>query len=728
MPICRLLPVCRLSVRCLVAVWQLPLNPALPFRLVLPFSLMLSVTSTLPVVFLLSVAALMVPRSATAADSLPFNLSDVVVTAGRIERPLADTPVRTQLLDRATIQKLHTRDLRDALRIMPGVQLREVHGKTGDQVYLQGFDGNRVLILVDGLPITATTGSTVDVSQVSTLDIDHIEIVPGSGSSQYGSAAMGGVINVITRKADSHQGGHIKFDSGTFGERELEQQYHPGQRHFSADVYSRVAGFNWTAALDVRQSDDFDLDKNSYPSNGYEGEKTNYSVSLARDFSASSYSLKARRFVEDSAYRTMANGGFNAQKFELLERNHLSSVNHWQLNDAHSVSATLLYEQQQDLSDQLKNDRQITLGNLYRDALTHQKKASLQWRWLPQQWGFGLASVVTGVDWYQEDLTQKKAEIKLSAQADSSVGSVESLDDGSYRHTTTEVPFEQRRAVEGFIQSTLPLSPRLELAPGIRWQTDSDFGYHSAPSINMRYGLNIHHYDVQLRTGVAAGYRVPNLKERFYVFDHSVNGYKVVGSDDLLPEQNRSTQASLTVTDNRTFNAELSLFHNRISDLIETRDTGERDNNGTVAIYQYSNYARAMTRGYDISLQHALLSGLQQRVSFSYLDARDLELGQALPNRSARNIKLLWLWDARYNWNITLTGEYQSEFYTDVSRNQKSPGYLRWDIKSDYRWNTKLSFYGGIDNINDAVRDPADENDRRPSRGRYSYVGVSYHF
>jgi len=88
----------------------------------------------------------------------------------------------------------------------------------------------------------------------------------------------------------------------------------------------------------------------------------------------------------------------------------------------------------------------------------------------------------------------------------------------------------------------------------------------------------------------------------------------------------------------------------------------------------------------------------------------------------------LWLWDARYSWNITLTGEYQSEFYTDVSRNQKSPGYLRWDIKSDYRWNTKLSFYGGIDNINDAVRDPADENDRRPSRGRYSYVGVSYHF
>ena len=127
--------------------------------------------------------------------NLPFNLSDIVVTAGRIERPLADTPVRTQLLDNAPIEKLHTRDLRDALRIMPGVQLREVHGKTGEQVYLQGFDGNRVLILIDGLPVTATTGSTVDVSQVSSLDIERIEIVPGAGSSQYGSAAMGGVIN-----------------------------------------------------------------------------------------------------------------------------------------------------------------------------------------------------------------------------------------------------------------------------------------------------------------------------------------------------------------------------------------------------------------------------------------------------------------------------------------------------------------------------------------------------
>ena len=71
-------------------------------------------------------------------SELPFNLSDVVVTAGRIERPLADTPVRTQLLDKATIDKLHTRDLRDALRIMPGVQLREVHGKTGEQVFYRG--------------------------------------------------------------------------------------------------------------------------------------------------------------------------------------------------------------------------------------------------------------------------------------------------------------------------------------------------------------------------------------------------------------------------------------------------------------------------------------------------------------------------------------------------------------------------------------------------------------
>ena len=660
--------------------------------------------------------------------NLPFNLSDIVVTAGRIERPLADTPVRTQLLDNATIEKLHTRDLRDALRIMPGVQLREVHGKTGEQVFLQGFDGNRVLILIDGLPVTATTGSTVDVSQVSSLDIERIEIVPGAGSSQYGSAAMGGVINVITRKAESRSGGLIRADVGTFGEREIQGDNHPGERHLAADVHSELAGFNWKLSVDQRQADDFDLDKDTYRSNGFNGEKSNYQIGVSHQSESMDHRLILKRFIEDTAYRTEAKGNFKAKKFEQLDRDHVSLHNQWSLSEAHSLAFSGLYESQQDKSDQLKNDPLITAGNLYRDAKTHQKKATFQWRWLPQQWGAGLASVVSGVEWYQEDLSQNKAEVKLSATQDSGVKQVDDLGNGTYLHHTEEVKLETRSTTEAFVQSTVPLNNDSELSLGTRWQNDSRFGNHTAPSLNIRHGFEMNEWSVQLRGGVAAGYRAPNLKESYFEFDHSVNGYKVLGSEDLTPEKSRSAQTSLNITDNNSINVELSAFHNRITDLIEAVDTGRREDNGRVAIYQSTNFPEAMTRGYGVSVQHSPIAGFQQQISFNCLDSRDLEKHQALPNRSRRSIKLLLLWDISYRWNITLSGEYQSEFYTDVEKRNVSPGYQRWDVKTDFNLNKTFGLYGGINNFNDIVRNTNNASDRRPSRGRFPYVGLSYSF
>jgi len=676
-------------------------------------------------------SCLAVPDVSFAQDEpseLPFNLSDMVVTAGRIERTLADTPVRTQLLDKATIEKLHTRDLRDALRVIPGIQLREVHGKTGEQVYLQGFDGNRVLILVDGLPITATTGSTVDVSQISSLDIERIEVVPGAGSSQYGSAAMGGVINVITRKTDNKYGGRIRADAGTFGEREIKGDNHLGERHIAADIYAELLGLNWKLALDQRQADDFDLDKDNYRSNGFAGEKNNYQLNVSHHSQSSDHRLNVKRFVEDTAYRTEAKGGFDAKKYEQLDRDHISSHNNWRLSQQHSLALSALYEKQQDQADQLKNDPQITSGNLYRHTDTHQKKATLQWSWLPQQWGFGLASVVSGIEWYQEDLTQDKSEVKLSSEPQAGVHKVDDLGNGAYLHHSKEVPLKIRSSREAFIQGTIPLTADTELAPGIRWQKDSRFGFHAAPSLNIRHGFYLNQWNIQLRGGVSAGYRTPNLKESYYIFDHSVNGYKVLGSSELTPEESRNIQASVSVTNNDSLNIELTAFHNRITDLIEAADTGQRENNGTVAIYEYTNVARAMTRGYGISLQHAPFTNLQQQISFNYLDARDLDTHNELANRSRQSIKLLWLWDVNHRWNMTLSGEYQSRFYTDGENQNVSPGHQRWDLKTDFNWNKQFGLYGGINNLTDAVRDTNDVSDRRPSRGRFPYVGFSYSF
>lgn len=156
---------------------------------------------------------------ATTDDAMPsIRLDPIVVTATRSERALSDAPVAMQVLSRQQLDDNHAHTLKEALALLPNVYLREVHGKTGYEVSMQGFSGDQVLVLIDGLPITASTGSTVNLNQYMNMDIEQIEVVQGAASAQFGSAAMGGVINIITKPIGAATG-HIITEVASNGQQ-----------------------------------------------------------------------------------------------------------------------------------------------------------------------------------------------------------------------------------------------------------------------------------------------------------------------------------------------------------------------------------------------------------------------------------------------------------------------------------------------------------------------------
>src|SRR5690554_3019111 len=161
--------------------------------------------------------AVVIPRAGWGAEA--GYLDELVVTGTRTERQLIDTPVRTEVVTARELERTHARSLKEALVNVPGLQLREIHGKPGYEVWLQGVEADRVLILIDGMPMTATTGSAIDVSQLAVLDIERIEVVKGAVSAQYGSAAMGGVVNIITRDVGAGLKGTFSADAGTYGDQ-----------------------------------------------------------------------------------------------------------------------------------------------------------------------------------------------------------------------------------------------------------------------------------------------------------------------------------------------------------------------------------------------------------------------------------------------------------------------------------------------------------------------------
>ena len=124
----------------------------------------------------------------------------IVVTAGKFEQSASDSVDKVQVVTSDEIKISGAKTLTEAVRSVPGVSVKGVSaGNPVDSISMQGFDGNYVKILVDGISMSGDIGGSAAVYQVPVEDIDHIEIIQGASSALYGSDAMGGVINIITK-------------------------------------------------------------------------------------------------------------------------------------------------------------------------------------------------------------------------------------------------------------------------------------------------------------------------------------------------------------------------------------------------------------------------------------------------------------------------------------------------------------------------------------------------
>ena len=128
-------------------------------------------------------------------------LDDVVITATGTPHTLKNVPVQTEIISRKQIEQLGAASFEDILsQLSAGFDFNA--GDMGSQMTLNGLGNNYILIMIDGKRLNGDNGGENDLGRIDPHNIDHIEIVKGAGSALYGSDAMAGVINIITRKHD----------------------------------------------------------------------------------------------------------------------------------------------------------------------------------------------------------------------------------------------------------------------------------------------------------------------------------------------------------------------------------------------------------------------------------------------------------------------------------------------------------------------------------------------
>lgn len=635
------------------------------------------------------------------ADAIK-TLDPIVVTATRSEKKLTDSPIRTEVVSENELKRTNASTLKDALENIPGILLREIHGKSGYEISLQGLSSDQVLMLIDGLPLAASTGSTVDLDQYLIASVDHIEVIKGAASAQYGSAAMGGVINIITKKVADGVSVSGQVDIGSYGKQNANGKAASiNNHHEKIKIEASNGDFKGRFSADQLKSDGFAVDPALYPLQGDEQNRQQYSIYGAWQPS-DQFSIWAdfNDYQETDHQRSLnfvPPFYLKQYKVEDIQRQRLSAGSKFTLLNNIQVDIKGVHETYDTTSTQTLDGYLSALRNSDQENNHFSSQVSLP-TWYRQNWQLGY-------DWHEEKLDQ------------SNNGKFE-LQGGAVSRDRNEF----------YLQNDAQLTDQLDMVVGWRFQNDDDFGDHNAFKLSSKYRFyEQNELFADLRLSYGQGYRVPNLKERFYSFDHSYLGYIVIGNPNLKPESSNSYQLGLSLVKNEFWNANINLFWNDVKDLIQTDYDNAQVVNG-ITQYSYSNVAQAETKGIETTAQWHISTYLAVSGAYTYTEAKDKTTNKWLTRRPKHIARI----GADYSFNdqldLTLRARYQSEEFGDSANLQKSPDWFSIDTQIDYQISPYISAFIGIDNILNQQRDFNASVDYRPIEGRYSYTGLRFNW
>lgn len=248
-------------------------------------------------------------------------MEQIVVTGTRSTISQSQSPVSIDVISAVQLQKLSHGTLAGALNYIPGVVAKR-NAKDGYTLQMQGFDENHVLILLDSQPLISPTGSAVDLDQIGVVDIERIEVLRGAASVLYGSSAMGGVINIISRK-QSKDHLKVKYQSSSYTNNNIDSA-DVGQQ-LQLDASQNILG--WQSSLSLQKIDDpgFDYDTKTVSQSAPSTDKHFVNLRLSKQFEDSlELSLKARYFSDDKQKQRYVIPG------QAAEISYLSQVEQWQ--------------------------------------------------------------------------------------------------------------------------------------------------------------------------------------------------------------------------------------------------------------------------------------------------------------------------------------------------------------------------------------------------------------
>jgi outer membrane receptor for ferrienterochelin and colicins len=523
----------------------------------------------------------------------------VVITATKSERSLRDVPTSVSVMQAADIERRNAFTIDEVLRIVPGVHFNlsqiNIRGSSG---YSHGA-GSRVLLLIDGVPVLAGDSGEITWELVPLDQVERVEVVKGAGSTLYGSNALGGVVNIITRDLPETSVSSIRFQGGVYDTPVYERWRWSDRPRFSHTM--QIAHGREFGPLQVVGSLGTVYD-DGYRQNDSRRRTTGY--------------LKSRYTFSPFSSITLTSFFIDQDRQNFL---------YWRSFD----QALEPFEEQ--VGEEVASFR-IQSSLQYRHVFGSESFMTVRGSWYHTEWKDNIG----------RDGNESRADVVgIETQLSHAIGSSHFLVGGVdiSMHTVNSDIFGKRtgQVFAAYAQDEWRIARPLRLTGGIRFDITKLDTIDTFTNISPRAGIV---YSVtenlSFRASAGAGFRAPAAAEAFATT--AASGLIVQPNPDLDAERSWSFEIGGNANIAQWMNIDAAVFQSDYWDMIEPIVTSIEPTGEINA--QFVNVLRARVRGWETGVTLSLFNrSVFPRFAYTYVDGEDVDSGMPLKYRHKHMVK-----------------------------------------------------------------------------------------
>ncbi|MFQ6675281.1 MAG: TonB-dependent receptor domain-containing protein [Fidelibacterota bacterium] len=596
-----------------------------------------------------------------ALEETFFQLGEVVITGTRTRKIHRNVPVATEVISRKDIVDSGARDMAELLEERAGSFIHSsVAG--GNILSLLGIDSKYILIMVDGQPVTGKFNDRVSLDQFSTVAVDKVEIVKGPSSSLYGSEALGGVVNIVTRKKRASaplvvrtrftgtDRNHNLFDGGQ-GKRDLRLNYSGGSGMMTYGIGLDLLKANVDQENRYINVDDY-----------------------------GKYSVRAMAEWTPTAAHTLS---LNVDRFSNLENSHTRVLD----------ATTAILRNSVRIGHNWEVAKRWRLDTIFRRD--RYQRHHLQER----PWGEKVEDNVS-----REKTLELEENLHFS-DGDNTVTVGLELSQSAFSSERVEGGKKDLVTSGLFVQWDRRVGSHLDVILGSRVDANDEITPIVSPRVAAMVTLGTRW---RFRAAWGKAFRLPSFMDRYIDWNHVQFGYRIVGNPRLRPESSRGVSLGAEYTHLQAYQVSLMVYRNRFRDMIN-------DHLLEPGLFSYRNIDRVQYTAVELLNRWAISSRWVASWGYNYLDNRDLSTGELVANTQphSANIRLSYTSTrgrVSASVNAKIVGPYTPEEYVPeqgkyVRSDEQREPFSVINVTGKVRVSHLFSVFFGVRNMTDYTDD-----------------------